>query len=196
MGMKAQREQLSPSSSSYERQREQQRPKAAAAQDAAAVQDAVGPGEQPAAQPDLKQFATKFFSAFGGKRLDEMASMYAEDVQFKDPIFEYDSRAGTMKMWSSLLAIGEDLKVNYQVTSVEGEQVKGRWVADYKLNGRPVHNEVDNTLTIVDGEIVASEDQFDFVAWARQAIPGGGMAAFAPVGWLMKAVMRLGINFG
>ena len=76
-----------------------------------------------------------------------MESVYAPNVQFKDEIFEYKDRSGAMNMWRTIFGKAPDLKSTYKITSVEGDTVKAHWVADYTFFGRPVHNEVDATMS-------------------------------------------------
>lgn len=131
-----------------------------------------------------------FYDAFTTKRFDAMESAYAPDVTFKDEIFEYQDRAGTMNMWKTIFAKGPDLKATYKITSVEGDTVKAHWVADYTFFGRKVHNEIDATMKVKDGKIVSHTDSFSWSKWAKQALPLGSLGATPPVRALVTHIMR------
>lgn len=120
-----------------------------------------------------------------------MASLYAEDVTFKDGVFRYPDRAGTMGMWRKLLADPDNVQATYRFERVEGNVAIGRWQADYEIFGRKVHNDIESRLTIEDGEIVAHEDRFDFSRWASQALPIGHLAKLPGVQPLLSGIIRL-----
>jgi ketosteroid isomerase-like protein len=135
-----------------------------------------------------------FYDAFTTKKLDTVESLYAPDAKFKDEIFEYQDRAGTMNMWRSIFAKGPDLKTSYRILGVEGDTVKAHWVADYTIFGRKVHNEIDTTMKVKDGKIVEHRDSFPWDKWAKQALPLGPLGATKPVRELVTHVMRWSID--
>jgi hypothetical protein len=76
-----------------------------------------------------------FYQAFVTGDFAGMESRYAEDVSFKDPIFEYENRAGTMGMWRNLLGAQTGGRFTYKVTGVKGDTVTVHWIADYEVFG-------------------------------------------------------------
>lgn len=130
-----------------------------------------------------------FYRAFVTGDFAGMESRYAEDVSFEDPIFEYESRAGTMGMWRNLLG-GSTGTYSYKVTGVKGDTVTVHWIADYEVFGRPVHNEIDTTMIVHDGKIVHQRDVFSWERWAKQALPLGPLSATRPVRWVVTQALR------
>jgi ketosteroid isomerase-like protein len=157
---------------------------ASAAQAAAAV----GP-----ATPTPTEVATAFYSAFAKQDLGAMGAQYAPGATFKDPIFQLSGKDSVMGMWKGLFGAGKDLKVNFQVLSSTGSTVKVAWQADYKLNGRAVHNESATTLQVSGGKITGQQDDWSWSKWAKQAFPLGGLVDFPPVKagllWVMNKVI-------
>ncbi|MEW5849045.1 MAG: nuclear transport factor 2 family protein [Myxococcota bacterium] len=145
------------------------------------------------ATPSGKDVAVRFYDAFVNRRVDDMEALYAPDVKFKDAIFEYQDRAGTMHMWRKILS-GSESKFEYKFSHMDGDVAVGHWVADYKLFGRPIHNEIESRLTVKDGKIVKHEDNFPMGKWARQALPIGGLADVGLVQWGIRHVLRGVIN--
>jgi ketosteroid isomerase-like protein len=150
----------------------------------------AAPGAAPKSPGEV---ATAFYKAFTSRDLETMKSHYSPDVKFKDAMFEYGDRAGTMHMWTKLIGANE-VKAEYKLDRVEGDVAYGHWVADYELNGRPVHNEITSQLTVRDGKIVEHKDDFDFKKWAAQALPLGPLVNSGAVRWLAKQVIRGFIN--
>jgi ketosteroid isomerase-like protein len=122
----------------------------------------------------------RFYDAFLNRRFDEMEKLYAPDVKFKDLVFQYEDRAGTMKMWRKLIG-AEGGQYRFEFDRMEGDVAHGRWVADYQLGNRKVHNELETRMVVRDGKIVEHVDTADWGKWARQALPLGklGTTAFA-----------------
>lgn len=146
-------------------------------------------GAAAAASP--KEVAERFYDAFVHARFDEMESLYADDVSFRDDIFRYQDRDGTMGMWRKLLEKPGKVKASYRFDRVEGNVAIGRWQADYEVFGRKVHNDIESRLTVVDGKIVAHKDDFDFAKWAGQALPIGHLAKLPGVKPLLSGLIRL-----
>lgn len=131
----------------------------------------------------------RFYEAFVKQDFATMEALYDEDLSFKDPIFEYESRAGTMGMWRNLLT-GSTGTFSYKVTGVQGDTVNVRWIADYEVFGRPVHNEIDTTMIVRDGKIVNQRDVFSWEKWSRQALPLGHLSSTKPVRWVVTKALR------
>lgn len=149
----------------------------------AAASDATPAGPQTVAE--------RFYDAFVNRRFDEMESLYDKDVTFKDDVFRYSDRKGTMGMWRKLLKDPGSVKASYRFERVEGDVAIGRWQADYKILGRKVHNDIESRLTIKDGKIVAHKDDFDFAKWAGQAFPIGPLAKLPGVQPLLSGLIRM-----
>ncbi len=130
--------------------------------------DALEPGKQ----KTPGQVMTEFYDAFVNKRFNDVEKLYAPNVKFKDLVFQYDDRAGTMKMWRKLIGAPGG-KYTFKLDKVEGDTAHGRWVADYKLLGRPVHNELSTRMVVRDGKIVEHQDTADWNKWVKQALPLG-----------------------
>lgn len=140
--------------------------------------------EAPAASP--VEVANTFFSAFQKQDLAAFEKVYAPGATFTDPIYDLQGRGEVVHMWKSLFAAGKDLKVTYEVLESSGDKVKVAWKADYKVFGRPVHNEAVSELTVKNGQIVTQRDSWSWSKWARQALPLGPLVDFPP----MKAALR------
>jgi ketosteroid isomerase-like protein len=136
--------------------------------------------------PDAGKVADAFFTAFAKKDLATFEKLYAPNATFHDPIYDLKNSGETLRMWKSLFAAGKDLKLSYKVLESNGDTAKVAWTADYKVFGRPVHNEAVSNLTVKDGQIVAQRDDWSWSKWAKQALPLGPLVDFPPV----KAALR------
>ncbi|MFN7132958.1 MAG: nuclear transport factor 2 family protein [Myxococcales bacterium] len=154
--------------------------------------DAMDP-VPPAAAAAPAEVARRFYDAFVNRRFDEMEALYSPDVKFKDMVFEYGDRSGTMKMWRKILA-DPSTQIRFEVDGVKGDVAHGRWVADYKVFGRKVHNELTFQMTVRDGKIVEHRDHSDWATWQRQAFPLGRIGELAPVKSLLIHLIRTGID--
>lgn len=137
-----------------------------------------------------RDVVTKFYEAFEKKDVGAMEQLYAPNVKFKDAIFAFGDRGGTTKMWKNLFKTDPNAKLKFTLDSADGQNVKGRWVADYHVNGRPVHNEVSTTMKVVDGKITEHTDDFSWKKWAPQAFPGGKLFTLPGLDSLAKALVR------
>lgn len=153
--------------------------------------DGVG---QPQAATTPEQIAKNFYDAFVNGRTEELRAFYAPDVKFQDMVFKYNDRDGVMHMWKSILKPEPGKKFTYTFDRMEGDVAVGRWVADYKVFGRPVHNELESRLTIRDGKIVEHRDSSSWSKWARQAFPLGAFGASKFFRMLATPVLRFAIN--
>jgi ketosteroid isomerase-like protein len=182
-------------------------PAAAAAEAADAMaQAAVARGPGKAARPMVagaapaaggartpEQTAAAFYDALANGRFDEMESLYAPDVKFRDEVFEYADRKGTMGMWRTLFG-KTDVRVTSRITGIEGDKVRVHWDAHYKFGTRPVHNEIDSVLTIRDGKIVDQRDSFSWEKWARQALPLGKLGETEAVHKVVSHLLRWAVS--
>lgn len=137
-----------------------------------------------------RDVVTRFYEAFEKKDVGAMEQLYAPNVRFRDAIFEFGDRAGATKMWRNLFKTDPHAKLKFTVDSADGQTVKGHWVADYHVNGRPVHNEVSTTMKVVDGKITEHTDDFSWKKWAPQAFPAGKLFTLPGLDSLAKALVR------
>lgn len=142
------------------------------------------------ATPTPEQVATEFFTAFQNKDLKTFEKLYAPGATFHDPIYDLKGRGETVGMWKSLFAAGKDLKLSFKVLESGLDGAKVAWTADYKVFGRPVHNEAVSELTVKDGQITAQKDSWSWSKWARQALPLGPLVDFPPVKAALRFFMR------
>lgn len=136
------------------------------------------------------EVVTSFYEAFVKQDMKALEPHYAKDVKFRDEIFRFDDRDGTMGMWSRILR-DPKTKLSFELKSVEGDVVTGHWKADYEVFGRKVHNEIDTRMVVKDGKIVEHRDSFDWDKWAKQALPAGGLFTIPPFEQLAKGALRL-----
>ncbi|MBA3300863.1 MAG: nuclear transport factor 2 family protein [Thermoleophilaceae bacterium] len=130
------------------------------------------------------QVIERFYRAFGEGDGDTMAACYAPDVHFCDPVFPdlRGSRAGAM--WRMLTAEPGDLRI--ELLEHEADEARGsaHWKAHYTFGetGRPVVNDIHASFEFEDGLIADHRDEFNFYAWARQALgPVGLLLGWTPL---------------
>lgn len=130
-----------------------------------------------------RALADRFYAAFAKRDAEAMAACYADDVQFSDPAFPDLKGEAARDMWRMLCARGKDLRIEHRAIDVttDGSVVRTRWDAWYTFSGtgRQVHNQITARMTVRDGKIVSHRDDFDFHAWARQALGAPGLL----LGW-------------
>lgn len=128
-----------------------------------------------------KEVATRFYEAFQQRNGQVMASYYCESASFSDPVFaQLDSRE-VKAMWRMLCERTPELKVEFRVESVKGNDVRVQWEARYPFSqtGKQVRNIVHSELRIEEGKIVRHRDQFSFWRWSAQALGAPGIL----LGW-------------
>jgi len=130
------------------------------------------------------QLIERFYTAFNAGDGDTMAACYAPEVRFADPVFPdlRGSRAGAM--WKMLTSVPGDLRVELREHQAEETSGSAHWVAYYTFTetGRPVVNDIQASFRFRDGLIVEHRDEFDFHAWARQALgPVGLLLGWTPI---------------
>lgn len=128
----------------------------------------------------------RFYGAFA--RLDDaaMAACYAREASFQDPVFTLEGRDHIAAMWSMLCAAtrerGREVwQLEWRDVRAEGDVGSAHWEAHYRFSasGRMVHNRIDAHFRFREGLIVAHRDDFEFWAWARQALGAPGLL----LGW-------------
>ena len=141
----------------------------------------------PAAPGDVVR---RFYDAFEAHDSAAMANLYAGDVKFKDAIFSFTDKPGVVGMWQKIFKADPNAKLKFTVDKVDGDVVIGKWIADYHLGKRPVHNEVSTTMRVKDGKIVEHTDDFSWKKWAPQALPAGKVFTLPGFEQLAKGLMR------
>jgi limonene-1,2-epoxide hydrolase len=125
---------------------------------------------------EAEKTISTFYQAFQAKDFAGMASLYAPDVSFSDPIFDHHGyRANAM--WQMLLTSGSDLQLTFDQVKGNDQEKTGSavWTAKYSFGPqkRPVINVVHASF-VFDNQfrIVKHRDEFDFYKWSTQAIGG------------------------
>lgn len=125
-----------------------------------------------------------FYAAFARKDGDAMASLYAPDATFTDPVFQNLAGARVGGMWKMLCGRAKDLKVEASGFSADDREGRAHWEAWYTFaaTGRKVHNVIDARFTFRDGRIATHLDSFDLWSWTRQALgPAGILLGWTPM---------------
>lgn len=119
-----------------------------------------------------KEIVTTFYEAMKARDYKTMASLYAINAVFSDPVFPSLSGFEAGKMWEMLLKTGKDMEVEYKILHHGKDEARVRWVARYTFSrtGRKVRNEVVSTFELLDGQILTQRDRFNFRKWSRQAL--------------------------
>jgi ketosteroid isomerase-like protein len=127
------------------------------------------------------ELITRFYQAFQQLDAETMASCYAADVQFSDPVFTDLRGADAGDMWRMLCAKAQGFSLIFDDVVADDHSGKARWVATYTFSqtGNQVVNHIQADFTFRDGKIVTHRDQFDLWRWARQALGGKGLL----LGW-------------
>ncbi len=126
----------------------------------------------------------RFYAAFDAGDGEAMAACYGPDVRFSDPVFGdlRGDRAGAM--WRMLTSGPGELRI--ELLEHEADEARGsaHWKAHYTFSetGRPVVNDIHASFEFKDGLIADHRDEFNFYAWARQALgPVGLLLGWTPL---------------
>ena len=138
----------------------------------------------------------RFYTAFARLDADTMATCYASDVQFADPVFTLSGQQQVGGMWRMLCtatqAKGRDAwKLEFSGLQADANTGQAHWEAHYRFSatGRLVHNRIDARFRFNTAGLIAEHrDAFDFWAWSRQALGTPGLL----LGWtpLLRAKVR------
>ena len=137
------------------------------------------------------QLIERFYRAFDEGDGATMASCYAPDIHFADPVFPdlRGPRAGAM--WRMLTTGPGDVRVELLEHEAGAERGTAHWRAHYTFTetGRPVLNDIHASFVFDNGLITEHRDAFSFHRWARQALgPAGLLLGWPPI--LRSAVRR------
>ena len=129
------------------------------------------------------QTIERFYEAFNAHDGITMAECYAPDATFSDPVFTDLRGREPGAMWRMLTGRSTDLEVDLLEHDAGEETGTAHWVARYTFEGgRKVTNDVRASMRFEDGLIAEHRDEFDFYAWARQALgPPGVLLGWTPI---------------
>lgn len=124
----------------------------------------------------------RYYEAFAAKDAEVLASLYAENAAFSDPVFGKLNGSQTCAMWAMLLGRAVGFSSSYQIGSGEGNHISGEMIVEYKFGKRKrqVINHIRSTFEIADGHIISQVDRFNFWRWATMSMGTFGFA----VGWI------------
>lgn len=125
----------------------------------------------------------RFYEAFGQCNGAAMTACYAPDAHFRDPAFGDLQGDEVGAMWRMLTGRARDLEIELREHEAGEETGSAHWIARYTFStGRPVVNDVRARFRFApDGRIADHVDEFDFRAWAKQALgPSGHLVALLP----------------
>jgi ketosteroid isomerase-like protein len=125
----------------------------------------------------------RLYEAFGNRNGAAMTACYAPGAHFRDPAFGDLEGEDIGAMWRMLTGRASDLKIELHEHEAGEETGSAHWIARYTFStGRPVVNDIRARFRFADdGRIADHVDDFDFRAWARQALgPSGHLVALLP----------------
>jgi ketosteroid isomerase-like protein len=115
---------------------------------------------------------------------EAMAQCYAADAHFRDPAFGDLRGKEVGGMWRMLASRADDLKVDLPEHDADEDSGSAHWIAYYTFTptGRKVTNDIRAKFRFKDGKIADHVDDFNFGAWAKQALgpPLGTLIALIP----------------
>jgi ketosteroid isomerase-like protein len=142
----------------------------------------------------VDELIQRFYAAFNEHDGDTMASLYAPDAHFWDPVFGDLSGVEAGAMWRMLAGRSADLRVELPEHESNGDTGSAHWIARYTFTqtGRKVVNDINATFRFKDGLIVDHRDEFDYNKWARQAL--GFAGRLPPVRNVVRKRAREGLD--
>ncbi|MWV17256.1 DUF4440 domain-containing protein [Pseudomonas sp. L-22-4S-12] len=136
------------------------------------------------------ELISRFYQAFQQLDAEAMVACYAEDVQFRDPVFTDLQGKDAGDMWRMLAARAQNFSLTFDSVQADDQQGSARWVATYLFSktGNTVVNPIQANFRFADGKIVEHRDHFDLWRWARQALGTQGLL----LGWtpLVQGAIR------
>ena len=102
------------------------------------------------------ELLTGFYAAFAAKDGASMATAYAADAQFSDPVFTDLRGSEVGAMWQMLCSRAADLHIEASAITADDENGSAHWEAWYTFSktGGKVHNVIDATFEFRDGRII------------------------------------------
>ena len=130
-----------------------------------------------------RELIRRLYTALDACDGDRMTACYRPDARFADPAFGELRGDEVGGMWRMLTSRATDLDVQLAEHDADQQSGSAYWIARYTFTatGREVENHVRAKFRFEDGLIADHADQFDFRAWAKQALgPAGTVIAAVP----------------
>ena len=123
----------------------------------------------------------QFYSAFQQLDAETMATCYATDVQFSDPVFTNLLGPEASDMWRMLTSKAQNFSLTFDGIRANDQSGQAHWIATYTFSqtGRTVVNDIHASFIFKDGKIVRHQDHFNLWKWAHQALGFKGLL----LGW-------------
>ena len=128
---------------------------------------------------ETRRRSEKLYEGLDSHDGEAMASCYAPDAHFSDPVFPELTGAQAGDMWRMLTSRATDLSVELPEAKADAEAGSALWIATYTFGatGRNVVNRVRSDFRFDDaGLITEQHDDFPFWKWSRQALGPAGLA--------------------
>lgn len=124
-----------------------------------------------------EQLIINFYTAFQNKDYRTMQASYANNAIFSDPVFEDLNAVEVRAMWEMLITRAKDLQLEFKNIEANDATGSAEWIAVYTFSatGKKVVNKIKATFVFNKGKIVQHKDNFDFYAWAKQALGFKGL---------------------
>lgn len=128
-----------------------------------------------------EEVMSRFYSAFKRQDARAMNECYAEDIIFNDPAFGILQGNAAKSMWRMLCERAKDFTLEFSNVQCDEEYGTCNWTANYTFSktGKKVVNKVKAHMRFRDGFIIEHTDEFNFYAWAKQALGLPGLL----LGW-------------
>ena len=122
------------------------------------------------------------YTAMASRDAAAMASCYAPDAHFSDPVFTDLKGAEIGAMWALLCSRAKSLKVTLVDVDAGDDEGQAHWEAIYPFSktGRLVHNRIAARFVFRGGKIADHRDDFPLWRWAGMALGAKGKL----LGWL------------
>lgn len=119
-----------------------------------------------------KDIIIDFYTAFQNKDFRTMQECYSDDAIFSDAVFENLNADEVRAMWQMLITKGKDLRLDFKNVKADGRTGSAEWIAAYTFSatGNKVINKIKASFVFENGKIREHKDNFDFYAWAKQAL--------------------------
>lgn len=120
-----------------------------------------------------REIIQTFYTAFAKGDAKTMASLYHEEIVFKDPAFGELKGEEARFMWQMLIEKSKgNLDISFSAVDVYDHSGSANWRAEYifSATGRKVVNRISASFKFKDGKIIKHTDEFDLWRWARQAM--------------------------
>ena len=127
-----------------------------------------------------KQLIDIFYQGLASLDAQAMSNCYHAEAVFSDPVFGKLNYAEVTTMWQLLLR-SKDLKIQFQINSINEKSAKVYWQADYVYgkNKRKIHNRIKSLIQFREGKIYRHTDKFSLWKWSGQAMGFNGTL----IGW-------------